>query len=811
MALKTISRFDRNALRSGAAIGALALLAACGGGGGGGGGPVISTPAPQPTPSPTPPPAPAPAPTPTPTPTPAPSSFDTAEFRMSDGPEQHKAATAWQRGATGSGRTIAVVDTGIDLDSPEFAGRIHPDSRDVAGNRSVDGEDDHGTNVALVAAAARNDTGILGIAFDARVLALRADRPGTCGDDTPQNTNLTCSFSDGDIARGIDQAVSSGATVINLSLGGGGVGSATLAAVRRAAGAGIVIVVAAGNGGDGSKADIDPNQPTAFASGIREAGGSNVIIVGSIDEGSQISSFSQRAGNQANFYLTARGERICCVYENGQVFVGRDERGSFRLLFSGTSFAAPQVAGAVALMAQAFPNLTGAQIVQILLETARDLGETGVDTTYGRGALDIAAAFAPRGATTVAGSTSVMRIGETSVIGSAPMGDALAGSQGLTGVLLDEYKRAYEYDLTSGSRGAVPEYRLHNALAGGQRQIGGGNATLSLGFTVGDARFAAQTTAEGAMARQMQLSTREADGAEVLAARMIARVAPDMQIGFAMREGGFGLASRMQAQERPAFLIASDAGGDVGFARSTDASVAVRREFGSLGVTASAESGEAWIGNRRQGEEVFQGVRDRRATHTLSLAADRQFGNLDTTLGLSWLQEDNTILGAYLAQGFGAGGADTLFVDASGRWDVAQGWSLGGAYRHGLTRADASGLVAGGSRFQSQAWSLDLTRAQVFGNGDTLGFRLSQPLRVTRGGIDLMLPVSYDYASESAGFGTRRLSLAPSGRETVSELAWRGPLAKGWASASLYYRTDPGHYAQAPDDAGVAVTWSRGF
>jgi hypothetical protein len=45
----------------------------------------------------------------------------------------------------------------------------------------------------------------------------------------------------------------------------------------------------------------------------------------------------------------------------------------------------------------------------------------------------------------------------------------------------------------------------------------------------------------------------------------------------------------------------------------------------------------------------------------------------------------------------------------------------------------------------------------------------------------------------------------------VGEIAWRGPLAKGWASASLYYRTDPGHYAQAPADAGVAVTWSRGF
>jgi hypothetical protein len=82
---------------------------------------------------------------------------------------------------------------------------------------------------------------------------------------------------------------------------------------------------------------------------------------------------------------------------------------------------------------------------------------------------------------------------------------------------------------------------------------------------------------------------------------------------------------------------------------------------------------------------------------------------------------------------------------------------------------------------------------------------------VTGGGIDVTLPVSYDYAAQTAGFGTRRLSLSPTGRETVGEVGWRGPFAHGRASASVYYRTDPGHYAAAPDDAGVAVTWRKGF
>src|SRR5690606_14408126 len=120
----------------------LVFAAACGGGGGG----PISTPPPAPAPAPAPAPTPAPAPAPTATgmpPTaPVPTAFNTAEFRRSDGPLAHNAATAWSSGHTGRGVTIAVVDTGIDEDSPEFAGRISPFSRDMTGaNRPLTGTD----------------------------------------------------------------------------------------------------------------------------------------------------------------------------------------------------------------------------------------------------------------------------------------------------------------------------------------------------------------------------------------------------------------------------------------------------------------------------------------------------------------------------------------------------------------------------------------------------------------------------------------------------------------------------------------------
>ena len=784
---------------------ALALaLTACGGGGGG------ASPISAPPPAPPAAPPPVPAPAPPPAPAPAPSPFNTAEYRRSDGPEQHGAITAWTAGRTGAGQTIAIVDTGIDASSPEFVGRILPASRDVTtGGRAIQAEDDHGTNVALVAAAARNNSGILGIAFDASLLVLRADQPGSCADSGNNTNEASCSFLDSSIARGVDAAVAAGARVINLSLGGSdGIGSAMRSAIQRASIAGVVVVVAAGNGGTGNRPNTDPNQPTAFAQEIRAAGGSNVIIVGSVDEGGQLSAFSQRAGNEAAWYLSARGERICCVYENGQIFVGQDDSGSFNLLFSGTSFATPQVAGAVALLAQAFPNLTGQQIVRILLDSARDAGAAGTDSSYGTGILDIAAAMAPRGAMTLAGGTGAVRLGMDTGMGSAAMGDALANAGPVQGVVLDAYQRAYNLDLSTGLRGAAVQPRLAAALAGGTYAVGALAGRVSLAFTIG----AGTAEQRNVWARQLQLSGEQAEGARLLAARVAARIAPGTEMAFAVRESAHGLAVQLQNAGQPAFLIARDTGDDSGFQRLGDASFAIRREFGRLGIIASADSGSVWRHDNLRAAEVLPGgQRERFGYHGFALSAERRFGPVDAVIGASWLSEEASVLGASFTSAFGMRGADTLFLDASAGVDVGADWRFGAAWRQGFTRVRQAGLVADGSGLRTSGWSLDALRRDTFAGGDSFGFRLSQPLRVTGGGIGLTLPVAYDYATLLPSYGTQFLALAPSGREIDAEMAWRGPLWGGDASASLYYRTDPGHYAALPDDKGVALRWRRKF
>jgi subtilisin family serine protease len=781
----------RHWLSAGAALAPFALLSACGGGGG-----AVSTPPPVTTPTP----SPSPTPTPVPTPTPPPAaSFDTTEYRMSDGPSLHNAITAWQAGATGRGVTIGIVDSGIDSANPEFAGRIASASGDVAGSRSLMGEDDHGTHVALLTAAARNNTGVMGIAYDATILALRADTPGSCGGAGADADG--CTFGDSAVATGIDRATQNGAKVVNLSLGGGGAGAAARAAIGHAAAAGVVVVVSAGNDANDANPSFDPNNPEPFAVSLRAAGNGNVIIAGSVNDTGTISDFSNRAGTEASWYLTAQGERVCCLYENGTLKTSVQNGQTFITLLSGTSFAAPQISGAVALLRQAFPNLTAVQTVDLLLRTARDAGATGADAIYGRGVLDIGRAFAPVGTTSVAGTTTTLALTDSTGALSPAMGDA-AQTASLGTVVLDSYQRAYSVGLGGSLRTARVQPRLAGALQARTHELATGGPDLALAFSVDGAKRLRPLAS-------LRLTQDQADSARVLAARMIAQVSPQTRVGFAFSQNADGLAASLREASRPAFLVAGSPLDDTGFVRDQAMAFGLRRQLGGWGVTMTAE--------RSQVRDDTLSRRMRRDRADLGLATrfgaqlDHSFGALDLALGASWLDERDTVLGARFNPALVPGGADSLFLDLDAAWRPADDWRLGASLRRAWTRPHGGELLAAGSQFMAQGWAVDFARYGVFASDDSLALRVSQPLRVTSGGLNFDLASAYDYDTLTATHSRQRLSLVPHGREIVSELAWRGHLWGGAGSASLFYRKNPGHYAALPDDKGVALSWSSRF
>lgn len=263
---------------------------------------------------------------------------------------------AWASGR-GAGRTVAVIDTGVDATHPELLGRVvagpallcEPDSM---GGGSVD-PNGHGTHVAgIVGAAADNSIGISGVAPLVHILAVRvlsADGIG-CGSD---------------VATAIGWAVDHGANVINLSLSQVGRNTSIALAVQYAETNGVVVVAAAGNDG--------PTGPRRYP-----AAEDDVIAVGSINEGLGLSNFSNH------------GDYVDIVSPGGWILSTLP--GAQYGYMSGTSMATPHVAGLAALMVGANPSITPAQIRSIIAATAIDRGPIGRDNAWGEGIIAPAAA-----------------------------------------------------------------------------------------------------------------------------------------------------------------------------------------------------------------------------------------------------------------------------------------------------------------------------------------------------------------------------------------------------------------------------------
>lgn len=144
-------------------------------------------------------------------------------------------------------------------------------------------------------------------------------------------------------------------------------------------------IMAGGNGGQycPTRRLENCNWIAATTNSIREngyAGGSRLIFVGSLDDSSNsLADYSYIAGDLKDDFIVAHDD----------VLSPSDA--------AGTSFSSPRVAGAAALVKHKFPNLSSAQVKQVLLQTAEDLGVVGVDETFGHGKLDIANALSPQG------------------------------------------------------------------------------------------------------------------------------------------------------------------------------------------------------------------------------------------------------------------------------------------------------------------------------------------------------------------------------------------------------------------------------
>ena len=270
---------------------------------------------------------------------------------------------------TGQGVKVAILDTGIDIDHLDLA---------VSGGVNVLGpfrtekyndDNGHGTHVAGIVAARDNEIGVVGVAPNAKLYAVKAFNRKAIGFDS-------------DIIDGIDWSITNGMQVINMSFGGSD--NASLhQAIQAAYNAGIVMVAAAGNEGD----DFI-HYPARYP---------ETIAVSATTNNDELASFSSYASDLAQAeainLLAAPGKEINSTWNNGGYYVG-----------SGTSMATPHVVGTAALViASGVSDINedgriNDEVMNILKDTAEDLNPitdpptTGLDIYFGYGLVDAEAA-----------------------------------------------------------------------------------------------------------------------------------------------------------------------------------------------------------------------------------------------------------------------------------------------------------------------------------------------------------------------------------------------------------------------------------
>ena len=266
-------------------------------------------------------------------------------------------ATTLLVGQGGAGIKVAVIDTGIDCGHQDLAGGCVYGANFVNGSQAFD-DNGHGTHVGGIIAARQNGVGVVGVAPEATVYAVKV-------------MDSTGSGSWSNVAMGIDWAVRNGMHIISMSLGAATGSQAVADAVARAEAAGVLVVASAGNFGCCNTVGY----PAAY---------DGVVAVAAVDSSEARAGFSS-TGPQVD--IAAPGVGIRSSVPTGSCSLC-DPSGY--LWLNGTSMAAPHVAGVGALLRSR--GWSAMEAASLMTTTAVDLGAPGFDNGYGYGRVDALAA-----------------------------------------------------------------------------------------------------------------------------------------------------------------------------------------------------------------------------------------------------------------------------------------------------------------------------------------------------------------------------------------------------------------------------------
>jgi len=671
----------------------------------------------------------------------------------------------------------------------------------------------HGAAVASLMVAPHDGKGVMGIAPRASVVSYNPF-------DSTQTANWR------DIRDGIVQLGVHKASIVNMSLGVSGwtlnpdwnnVFKDPLVQLTTPT---TVFVIAAGNDG------ISQTQNVAWSNNA------SVLIVGSVDPTSTISTFSNRPGTACLLTngVCKPGDRLMdhFIVAPGEMILVSDGQGGVTR-YSGTSFAAPLVSGTIALIHDRWPWLAKypRESIDIILKTATDLGAPGTDAVYGVGQLNVTAALSPisydkltwygkddKGQTRPMSSTTIKQTADLArweasgmyfyafeTIGSSyrdfaiPLSSKLVDSSTLSAGLTQERFQSYLWNQVTGwlKKGfAAADERASLNLAAVTAPVAnpyGMNVTMALaprtlraGFR--DGQFPYQT--------MMRFSDRENRIALKLGSGDGA-----IELGDA---AGFARASDYDSARggaNPLLGMASGGGyAQISYSFTPQLSLAagvtqrdIRYDKSAMPITELASFNN--LSGYRTGAD------------TVSLSY-RPRSKLALTASYTRLHEQDAILGIQaLDPGLLGGGAATEGVTMGAAWTIVPGLQLAASGTVGRTRSNASqALIAtDGAGLRTTAWQVAMSREHLFDDKDALWLSVAQPLYIEHGSLAITSVQVIDRQTGALGEVTQRFAIPGKKRPMIGEFHYSRSLAGGRADLAMF---GTAQFAGDPVDATSA-------
>jgi subtilisin family serine protease len=762
------------------------------------------------------------------------------EYSSQYGLAMSNASSAYARGATGAGMIVGVVDSGLDDTHLEItASKVQSGSQLSYSNYTPSTRQRrHGSAVSSIAAgntSGDDSSPMHGVAYDAKIFFIAVQLGSAPEDYEPIDLGDSSGAGAPDYS-GVDRFynqvfeifINNNVDIVNNSFGfTGTINEYTEAQLRtnfpntieRISQSTVsdqnktLFVWAAGNTGQYASQGADYSSPDVFpgmAHLIPELKGHSLAVV-SVDSDGVISDFSSRCGVAKDFCLAAPGEDILVAYPTSQSDPGIYEAAdacvasnSCYAIGSGTSYSAPFVSGGLALLAQHFNNQLGnTEILERILLTANKSGIYLDESIYGQGLMDLNAASQPVGSTMIATGFSLenalysTQSSLISQVGSV-IGDGLINAVSDKGfVVFDQlgapFNRSLKQTYTSNppsiawlsERQSNPSQRIRAV----ETKISN-NIIVTLGLAsnnYGEHDFSQSLwPKDNRKLRHIGVIGKLSESSTYF---MGNGLSPSLYLGI----NNNYLKNKMGRSffNSSPFLNFSSSGSFVGT---------------GMGINSdSFLSAVLFNGKNDEGERLL--IQPPDASGVL-LEYKKNFNNLQVSLQTGFLNEPKSFLGGFVGGAYGdVDSSETYFSGLQVFREFDEFYAYGSFFQgKTITDFEEIGLISSIDNFKSSSVSLGIFSKKGFGEYDSFGLLLNQPLRLEEGGMDLSVPIGRT-KSRSVLFEDYTIDLSPSGREVNFQVIYSWPFETGIFSSRLGLVRDSGHF----DDKDDQVYFSTNF